>query len=759
MTVTEATDATEATTPSPTEGPATAPVVGTVVDSTGVTLAGASVEAIVPGVGRPGTATTGPDGRFGVSTDGAPVWLRVTAPDYHDRVVAAAPGADRRIRLRERAGTVALRFGGDVMFGRRFYESPDALEPHHRIRAESLAADHARALRYVAPSFRAADVASVNLETPLTRTDWRHPEKRYTFVSAPEAAPALADAGIGYAALGNNHVFDALTPGLRDTIRALDAAGVAASGAGESSAAAWAPARIDVRGQTVGFVSCTTKVGGRYRLDWSADRDTPPTTVSGAGNDTDADTATDTDTAVDAGPDADAEETTLTVGGHVGAAEADADRLAAAVADLAATVDVVVVQIHGGEEYRRTPTAAVERQATAAAAAGADVVVCHHPHVTGGVTTRHGAVIAWSLGNLVFDQELWETFPSYLLTVYAGADGVAGAVVDPVLVEGYVPKAVVGEPRADQLWRTAGLSERRTTLGPASLRHPGTRGAPAADAGTGAGSATPTGSPPQVTTAANGSGTGTGADPSDTPIGGPAGRVDRRLRGEDRVDARESWWVADVLDGEASVTLGRDRFPTGSFENPDVDGAAHEGPLWRFGRGEGVTGPGVGRDGTGGVRLVRSAGDTERKILTPEERVPIAGPATLFGTYRFDGTAGLELLVRLYDGTGERLRESSTAVPGTAGDWRRIRRRLSPPAEATHARVYFRLSPPDDEDGPAERVARVDDLRLVEWFPAATGGREFDHLRVDGAATVRFASDVADGVGATDGPVWPTLDG
>jgi hypothetical protein len=331
----------------------------------------------------------------------------------------------------------------------------------------------------------------------------------------------------------------------------------------------------------------------------------------------------------------------------------------------------------------------------------------------------------------VFDQELWETFPTYLLTVYAGANGVAGAVVDPVLVEGYLPKAVVGEPREAQLWRTAGLSGPDVTLTPTHLRYAGAPG-------------------PRTT----------GAATAAPPTGRAERRTERRSldpRTTPAVYARAAGWVDDVPDGTA-VTLGRDRLPTGRFENPDVDDAAYEGPLWRFGRGDGVTGPDVGRDGSGGVRLVREADNSQRKILTPAERVPVTGPATLFVTYRFDATAGLELLVRWYESTsGDAVASATTALTGTDGTWRRVHREVTPPVEleegAGYVRAYLRLAPPDGDDG--RRVARIDEVRLVEWAPDAGGGREYDHLRVEAPATVTFATATG---AANDAISWPPLD-
>ncbi|NQT65263.1 MAG: CapA family protein, partial [FCB group bacterium] len=45
---------------------------------------------------------------------------------------------------------------------------------------------------------------------------------------------------------------------------------------------------------------------------------------------------------------------------------------------------------------------------------GADLVICHHPHVIQGIEVYNGKVIAHSLGNFVFDLSYLETFPTMI---------------------------------------------------------------------------------------------------------------------------------------------------------------------------------------------------------------------------------------------------------------------------------------------------------------------------------------------------------
>ena len=60
--------------------------------------------------------------------------------------------------------------------------------------------------------------------------------------------------------------------------------------------------------------------------------------------------------------------------------------------------------VHGGDNYERTPSADLRELSDTAVAAGATIVVNHHPHVVGGLRFSDGNLTAWSMGNLLFDQ-------------------------------------------------------------------------------------------------------------------------------------------------------------------------------------------------------------------------------------------------------------------------------------------------------------------------------------------------------------------
>ncbi len=113
--------------------------------------------------------------------------------------------------------------------------------------------------------------------------------------------------------------------------------------------------------------------------------------------------------------------------------------------------------IHGSEEYKAEQTEVVPELTATATAAGAALVVNGHPHVVGGVTLDEGVLIAESLGNFLFDQEVWPTFLSYVLRVDVRAGVPLLATVDPLLIEDYVPRPSVGLAADAASRRAAGI--------------------------------------------------------------------------------------------------------------------------------------------------------------------------------------------------------------------------------------------------------------------------------------------------------------
>ena len=412
----------------------------------------------------------------------------IRADGYLDEPVVLDPGDDTvTVRLLRRIGPTGverrvLHFGGDVMMGRR-YQGPASRPgtPH------VASAEDARAVvSDIAPLMAAADSTMVNLETVVGELppESAYSAKRYQLQSPPIIVDALQELGVDFAALGNNHAYDWQEAGVRSTTDALDAGGIAWAGAGATSAEAVAGRLVAVRGTEVGVVSATT-VNGDFVNDSLPTADTAPpddlveadawqyeARSFGFGAPGDAGFVAVADRRPgDAWRAFRQLEPELSVAdgaelwaaltqdgaypelqdwvarrGHGGAAPVASSEIARQISDLRARgADLAVVQIHGGYQFSDVPSDFMRRSARAAIDAGADLVVAHHPHVLQGFEWYQGKLIAYSLGNFVFDQDFLSTFPSAILrTVFEGSTLVEARVV-PVTIEDYRPVPVSGE--------------------------------------------------------------------------------------------------------------------------------------------------------------------------------------------------------------------------------------------------------------------------------------------------------------------------
>jgi poly-gamma-glutamate synthesis protein (capsule biosynthesis protein) len=119
------------------------------------------------------------------------------------------------------------------------------------------------------------DVRIVNLETSITCSEHAWPDKEVLYRMHPGNVGCLTAAHIDCCCLANNHVLDWGYPGLKETLWALDGAGVAHAGAGRDAAEAMAPAIIAVaqKGRVLvfGFGASDSGVYGA----WGARQDRP----------------------------------------------------------------------------------------------------------------------------------------------------------------------------------------------------------------------------------------------------------------------------------------------------------------------------------------------------------------------------------------------------------------------------------------------------------------------------------------------------
>jgi len=210
-----------------------------------------------------------------------------------------------------------------------------------------------------------ADLSFFNLESPITSRPMND-ESQLDLRADVVLAELAAGAGFDFAGLANNHSLDAGLAGLEDTRRAVAAAGMTAVGLiGQ-------PVHVDLGGLTLAV----------FAFD-----------VTGTGD------------------------------GSV-VARWDEESAVPLIEQAVTTADLVVVGLHGGQEYLRQADPTMSAIAGLLAATGVDVVWGHGPHVSHPIRLDGRSVVATSLGNALFDQAGTSTNVGSVLEVLATPTGV-----------------------------------------------------------------------------------------------------------------------------------------------------------------------------------------------------------------------------------------------------------------------------------------------------------------------------------------------
>jgi poly-gamma-glutamate synthesis protein (capsule biosynthesis protein) len=135
----------------------------------------------------------------------------------------------------------------------------------------------------------------------------------------------------------------------------------------------------------------------------------------------------------------------------VAAARLDMDRMQDAVAAAKEEHDYVIVSYHWGIEYKDDANGDQVRDARATIDAGADMVLSHHPHVIQGVEVYGDGLIAYSLGDFVFDHYSRKTGEAFILEAQMGRTGITDVTFTPVYLDGYGAPDVVTGSEADAI--------------------------------------------------------------------------------------------------------------------------------------------------------------------------------------------------------------------------------------------------------------------------------------------------------------------
>jgi poly-gamma-glutamate capsule biosynthesis protein CapA/YwtB (metallophosphatase superfamily) len=232
-----------------------------------------------------------------------------------------------------------------------------------------------------------SDVLFGNLEGPVSDKG-EDLLNLYSFRMEPEVIPRLRDAGFDVLSVANNHTWDWGEDAFYDTLDRLLEHNILPAGGGRSRKEAEEAAVIEREGMRIGFLAFS-----------------------------------------DIGPKLFEAES-----GVSGILYADDPRFENIIRTAKSSSDILVVSIHFGVEYQFEPTQRQRDIARRAVDAGADIIAGHHAHVIQGVERYNDGIIAYGLGNFIFDQNFSEeTMKGLVLDV----------LVEDARIAGYKKKKII----------------------------------------------------------------------------------------------------------------------------------------------------------------------------------------------------------------------------------------------------------------------------------------------------------------------------
>lgn len=269
------------------------------------------------------------------------------------------------------ARTVTIALAGDVMLGRT---------------VDTMMAAHGPLYPWgnMRPELTKPAALLINLECALTDhheewTDRSGRRKTFYFRADPAMASAcLSAVDVTFASLANNHAGDFGVPGLLETVRTLDEAGIQHAGAGRRLHDASTPAWLDVEDLRLCVLAFSD-----HPEEWAA---------------------SDTSPGINLLP-------------PVGS-EASVETMGRAIGQVRDESDIVILSLHWGPNMRATPTRAFQDFAHTAIDAGADVVYGHSAHVVQGVEVYRGRPILYDTGDFVDDYAVDEALRNDLSALF-----------------------------------------------------------------------------------------------------------------------------------------------------------------------------------------------------------------------------------------------------------------------------------------------------------------------------------------------------
>ncbi len=221
----------------------------------------------------------------------------------------------------------------------------------------------------IAEIINSAEIAFGNLESPLSKRGMKG-DQIYAFRGNPESIKGLTYAGFDVLNLANNHSYDYGVKAFMETLKLLQENNIKSIGAGENIKDAREPAVFDLGDLKIAFLGYDLSPGAIY-----AGKKNP------------------------------------------GVAKIKSSWIIEDIEKAKKNADLIVVSFHWGIEYDDFPAEYQKSLAHMVIDCGADIVVGHHPHTFQGIELYKGKLIAYSLGNFIFDQKDLKNNQSIILKV------------------------------------------------------------------------------------------------------------------------------------------------------------------------------------------------------------------------------------------------------------------------------------------------------------------------------------------------------
>ena len=238
----------------------------------------------------------------------------------------------------------------------------------------------------VSPLFRKADAAIVNLECPLTDVVTPQP-KQFVFRADVCWADGLHKAGITHASMANNHSVDQGFQGVESTYRSLTEVGITPLGCGKTRDERLMPCVIS-KGEVTVAIFASVMFPIESWIANPVDKYSPCQSS--------------------------AEELSRTIVAYHD--EHPEHR--------------IIAYLHWGVEYQETPVPQQRMQARMLVAAGADVIIGHHPHVIQPLGYVADKPVFYSLGHLVFDSTRPQGNKGQIARLVVKADTIMAEAID-----------------------------------------------------------------------------------------------------------------------------------------------------------------------------------------------------------------------------------------------------------------------------------------------------------------------------------------